>query len=217
MKNYLIFLLIINLFITSCKKNDLKNVSYQYDTVFINHQKFIATFFHNKFSSLYSIEKKDTVIKSQDYFFRLDTLDINDDGFKDLRIFIVSNTPNDCENYFFNHSNKSFVKIENDFSDFTKIKNTPYYYSYERAGCSDDNWVSYLIKIEDFKTTEIAKMIGTGCSSADKKSICIFKIHDKKDSLIANLDYTKNISHIGKKWQFIKTYWENKYIKQNHL
>ena len=82
----------------------------QIDTIIINHHKFIQTLENEKFGCLVSI-KGDTVIKYADYYHQIELFDINEDGYKDIRVFIFSNTPNQCDNYFFDKNISTFKKI----------------------------------------------------------------------------------------------------------
>ncbi|MDJ1496177.1 hypothetical protein QNI19_24785 [Cytophagaceae bacterium DM2B3-1] len=181
------------------------------DTLNINRQKLIKySFPNNRFFGLTTL-KGDTLIKfGKDYFYA-DILDINGDGNKDIRIFGFTNVPNVCETYLFDEKTKKYSFLENCDLDIQQIKNTPYFYSYARAGCADYNWESYLSKIVDFKLIDIGFIDGRGCEYENPKEsprqIKIYKIKDKGHILYKTLPYSKHIPTFSDKWDFIKKYW----------
>jgi hypothetical protein len=185
----------------------------QADTLLINKQQYIRILRDNKFNCLLS-RKGDTIVKSEDYYFKVDFLDIDEDGYKDIRIFTFSNTPNQCDNYLFDRKLKTFKLIENCGLDIQKIKGTQFYYSYNRAGCADLNWESHLSKIENYELVNYGYIIGHGCDFEVKKnvqSIDIYKIIDSKKyekKLIKSLPYLKHIPKNDDKWDFIEKYWK---------
>lgn len=188
----------------------------QIDTLRINNQQYIQKLKGNRFNCLLSM-KSDTIVKSANYYFKAEFLDIDEDGYKDIRIFIFSNTPNQCDNYLFDKELKTFKLIENCDLDIQKIKGTQFYYSYNRGGCSDMNWESYLSKIENSKLVNYGYIYGQGCDFEIKDNpqlIEIYKIIDpQKDErkLIKSLPYLKYIHKHVNKLEFIERYWKQNY------
>lgn len=186
------------------------------DSLKINDQEFIKTLKDGKFNCLLSI-KGDTVVKSEDYYLEAKFLDIDEDGYKDIRVFVFSNNPNQCDNYLFDQKLKTFKLIENCDLDIRKIKGTDFFYSYNRAGCADMNWESHLSKIENYKLVDYGYIYGQGCDFEIEKNaqvIDIYKVNnlitgDKK--LIKKLPYQKYIKEFGDKWDFIEKYWIKNY------
>lgn len=182
------------------------------DTLRINNQQYIQTLKDNKFNCLLSIQG-DTIVKSEDYYFEAKFLDIDEDGYKDIRVFVFSNTPNQCDNYLFDKTTHSFKLIENCDLDIQKIKGTNFFYSYNRAGCADLNWESNLSKIENYKLVNYGYIRGQGCDFEIKNNPQVIEIYKVSNSdtdekkLIKKLPYQKHIKEFGDKWDFIKNYW----------
>ena len=196
--------------------NKIDTDSVKNDTIIINHRSFIQTLENEKFGCLVSI-KGDTVIKYADYYHQIEVLDIDEDGYKDIRVFVISNTPNKCDNYFFDKNISTFKKIENCDLDIQKIKGTGFYYSYNRAGCADMNWESYLSKIEAYELVSYGYILGKGCDFEVKnnpQTIKIYKIINSNTDekvLIKQMPYLKYITRFSDKHSFIKKYWKQNF------
>jgi hypothetical protein len=192
------------------------SIDIQIDTIQINYQKFIQILKDSNFNCLLS-PNGDTIVKSEDYYFEVEFLDIDKDGYKDIRVFIYSNTPNLCDNYLFDKRLRTFKLIDNCDLDIQKIKGTDFFYSYNRAGCADMNWESHLCKIENYKLVDYGYIYGLGCDSENGKYpqvIEIYKVNNlgnEEKVLIKKLPYQKHIKEFGDKWEFIENYWANNY------
>ncbi|KUJ61002.1 hypothetical protein AR687_14845 [Flavobacteriaceae bacterium CRH] len=195
--------------------NDKKTIAIQIDTLQINGLKFIQTSKDDKFNSLVNT-KGDTIIKAEDYYFQAEFLDINKDGYKDIRVYFFSSKPNLCTNYLFDKNRNTFRQIENCELDIQKLNGTEFYYSYNSVGCSDMDWESHLSKIKDNKLVNYGFINGKGCDFEIKENpqvIEIYKItNSEKDEmkLITSLPYLKNIPKFEDKWDFIQKYWKQK-------
>jgi hypothetical protein len=198
---------------TVCKSQSAKTLKQTKDTLILNHQKFVRTFKDKKLQSLTTLSG-DAVLKNGDYYSNVEFVDINADGYKDIRAFVFSNTPNQCENYLYDKVNKTFRQIEACNLDIQLIKGTKFYYSYNRAGCADMNWESYLSKIENFKLVSLGYIYGQGCDFQIKENpqeIKIYKITnpDKEEKvLFKKLPYRQYIPKFEDKWDFIENYWK---------
>jgi hypothetical protein len=157
------------------------SVDIQIDTLKINDQKFIQTLKDSSFNCLLSLQG-DTIVKSEDYYFKAEFLDIDKDGYKDIRVFAFSNTPNQCDNYLFDKRLKTFKLIENCDLDIQKIKGTDFFYSYNRAGCADMNWESHLSKIENYKLVDYGYIYGKGCDFEIEKNPQVIEIYKVSNS-----------------------------------
>lgn len=190
---------------------DVKN-----DTITINGHKYIQTLKDNKFNCLLSIQG-DTIVKSEDYYFTLKLIDIDEDGYTDIRVFAFSNTPNQCDNYLFNKTTSSFKLIENCDLNIKKVKGTNFFYSYNRVDCADQNWESSLSKIKNYKLVNYGYIRGQGCDFEMEKKPQIIEIYkvsnsDKREkTLTKKLPYQKHIKEFGDKWKFIENYWTRNY------
>jgi hypothetical protein len=190
---------------------------YQTDTLLINQQQYIRTTRgeFDEFVCLTTING-DTIIPYANYYHLAEFLDINEDGYSDIRIFVFSKTANQCDNYLFDIQDKTFHYLENCCLDIQKIKGTDYYYSYSSTGCSDMNWVSELVKIENFKTILLGYIDGQGCDYGDEpRYIEIYKVAGKGNSekLVEQLPYSKYIPNFEDKFDFMEKYWTKNYQK----
>lgn len=151
--------------------------------------------------------EQDTIIKAENFYSHLEVLDINKDGLEDLRIFIFSNTANQCESYLFDDSAKTYVKIQNSQLNFEKLKSTDLYFEYDARGCADYDWESTLFTLEKYALIPIGRISGKGCLAREQK-IEIYKTNSNdKEVLLETLPYRKNIPEFGDKWDFILNYW----------
>lgn len=200
------------------KLDSLKFNETKRDTITINGQKYIQiqSTKSDRFNCLISLSG-DTVVKSEDYYFSAEYIDINEDGDKDIRVFAISNTPNQCDNYLYDKTHKTFKYIENCDLDIKKIDGKNLYYSYNSTGCADMNWESYLSEIVDYKLIHLGHIEGQGCDYDTKQNpqvIEIYKItnsNTEEKTLIEKLPYQKNIPKFEDKWNFIEKYWTKNY------
>jgi len=149
--------------------------------------------------------------------------DFDSNGYTDILFAYIGNNPTYFL-YLFNNVTNSFVKIQN-YSEFPYSRklsvNPKYYYSYQRAGCADMNWVSDLFTISNLKITHLGHIYGQGCDAntiEEPQVIDIFRIPDNdrdRKILIEKLPYLENIPKFGDKWDFIDKYWNKNYTKFN--
>lgn len=152
---------------------------------------------------------EDTIVKPEDFYTSIEVIDIDLDGSLDLRVYINSNTPNDCDTYFFDKKAERFVKIEGASFLIEKIPGTEYYHNYARTGCNDMNWESHLGVIKNQQMIPCAYMLGTGCEDAKPREIKVFNCNDSGQmNLTETLPYSRWIKENGDKWDFIEAYWK---------
>lgn len=186
------------------------------DTLINDNQKFIVKHFRDDnldFSLLILNEKFDTIYKHFDYIDEYEILDFNEDGFKDLRLDYITNTPDVIDIVLFDSNSKRFeiVKDLGYYPSSFKIKNSNYYYSYHRAGCSDLNWESDLFYIKDYRCIKIGNISGRGCNYEKRNGIFINKIVDKKEIEINWIK--RDTGYYEDKWEFIENYWTKNHLK----
>jgi hypothetical protein len=158
----------------------------------------------------------DVIIAGHDYHYAPQVLDINEDGYNDLRVFVVSNTDNQCENYFYQKSTGTFKRIHGVELDITRISGTPYYFSYNAVGCSDDLWESHLARLDKDTLIKIGSMEGDGCESNIElhKTVKTYRINTAgKPVLVDKLFYVRVITPAIDKWTFIEKYWAKNYTR----
>jgi hypothetical protein len=142
-------------------------------------------------------------------------MDFNGDGYEDLFIEYISNTPGDNDLLLYNKEVRRFIKVEDfgRFSSASRLRNSGLYYSYHRSGCADLNWDSDLFKIVNYKAIKIGNISGLGCEVDDKTGIFISKVHGTKEQLIKKYPISEINKYKNYKWGFIKGYWKRNYRK----
>jgi hypothetical protein len=158
--------------------------------------------------------KNDTVYIHRNYAtngFELE--DFDNDGILDIRMYQLSNIGGISELIMFNKASKSFQEVLNfiDFADPKKIKNSAFWYSYQRAGCADVNWESKLFKIVDFRAIEVGEINGIFCEHEPKKGIFIYRITGKQKSLIHSEN--KWLEKFRDRWVYMEDFWTKNYKK----
>jgi hypothetical protein len=163
----------------------------------------------------------DTIYESAVGIFEYPDFDSN--GYTDILFAYIGINPTYFL-YLFNNVTNKFIKIQN-YSEFPYSRklsvNPKYYYSYQRAGCADMNWVSDLFTISDLKIIHLGHIYGQGCDAntlEEPQVIDIFRIPDNDEDrkiLIEKLPYLENIPTFGDKWDFIDKYWNKNYTKFN--
>lgn len=147
--------------------------------------------------------------------------DFNKDGNSDIMFTYIGNNSS-YEFYLFDNKSNDFKILEgfDRFAEAIQLKNnSKYYYSYQRAGCADMNWISDLFYIDNFKTIQVGHIYGQGCDFEIKENpqvISIYKVlenNEENKKLIKKLPYIKNIPKFDDKWNFIEEYWNNNYEK----
>ena len=182
------------------------------DTFLLNGQQVIRSGPVNRFNGLTNLAG-DSLIAKRDYYADYKFLDIDKDGYKDIRVYTFSNTPNQCDTYIFNKTDSTYKKIANADLDFMKLGATQYYYSYNRIGCGDNRWESHLMKIENWKEIDIGEMIVSGCGDGHD-GVEVLKTRGDKRILIDSLPLPKfNNNGRNNKWAYLKNYWAKNYGK----
>lgn len=151
----------------------------------------------------------------------IEFIDFNKDKNIDILLTYIGNNSS-YDLYLFDKSENKYKLLDgyDRFSEAIQLKTNPkYYFSYQRAGCADMNWVSDLFYIDNFKTVYVGHIYGQGCTTDEKEiplGIKIYKIYKNDNvnkTLIEKLPYTKNIPKFDHKWMFIKNYWNKNYGK----
>lgn len=213
MKLLLLTFFVLCFGISYAQRDETNFLKQKKDTLILNNQSLVRTLRDQNLQSLTTLSG-DTILKDVGYYADIKFIDINADGYTDIRAFVVSNTPNQCENYLFDKGKKIFRLLQNCDLDIRLVKGTKYYYSYNRAGCADLNWESYLSKIENFKLVPVGYIYGQACDFDFKENpqqIFIYKITNPASEtklLIRKLPYSKYIPTFGEKWDFIESYWQ---------
>lgn len=177
----------------------------QRDTLMINKLKLIWLSKNRHFEGIMNMAG-DTLVPIADYYSSAEFLDINLDKYQDIRIYGFSNTPNECENYFFDPQTKTFRKIEGEDLDFKKLKGTELYYSDNRVGCSSYRWAGHLTRIENWTQITIGEIDINGCGDLDD-GVYIYKVAGEKRTLLKKLPIIDFEDYMP----FLEKYWKKNY------
>lgn len=175
------------------------------DTLMINKQKLIKLSNNMYFEAIINMAG-DTLIPGDNCYNHAEFLDINNDKYQDVRVFGYSNTPNECENYFFDPQAKIFRKIDGEDLDFKNIKGTKLYYSNNRNGCMSQNWEGHLTRIENWTQITIGEIQINGCGDKDD-GIYIYKVDGEKSTLIRKMQLIDFDDYM----YFLEKYWKKNY------
>ena len=139
--------------------------------------------------------------------------DFNGDGYSDILMNYVSNTPGIQELLLFDvNTNKfEFVEFFNSYPNSKRINESNFYYSYHSNGCADNDWGSELYKLNETKIVPLGRIKGLGCLENDENGIYIYKLNGENEEL---LNYIKREEgYWSGKFDFIEQYWrENKEV-----
>lgn len=224
-KTFVISLISVLILFSSCKKNDKSSGKKANEkTEIIKEQQF---YFDCKKQMINGVEFEACIQRPGNFFikssdgkiiysdkdnpFDFEFSDFNGDGYSDIRMNYVSNTPGIKQLLLFDIQSNEFkeVKTFNKFPNSIRIEETNFYYSYYGSGCADNDWKSELYKLNGTEITVLGKIKGSGCLENDTTGIYIYKVNGNTEKL---LNYTKREqSYWKEKYEFIKEYWtENK-------
>jgi hypothetical protein len=146
-------------------------------------------------------------------------LDFNNDGLIELEITWIYQT-NRSWLYLFDRIDSAFKRVSAfwGFPDAkTLSKGSQFFYSYVKTGCADNDWVSYLFKIQDFTTAKIAAIIGQGCEYNNSDSQIIIRKYTIENDFeqVEKLPYDQINSFSDHEWGFIKNYWRKNISRFN--
>ena len=180
---------------------------------YVDGHQFIVTC-NSKYNLFVTNEKGDHIYVDSVYSPNQKFIDFNGDGYKDILIDYVTNTPGIRDLLLYDKGVKSFKQVV-DFQNFPEAKRigkTAYYYSYHRSGCADLNWDSDLFYIKDDQTIRIGNISGRQCGDTGlKDGIYIFKTLADVKTQIDHLPINTIKRYKGLKWEFIDQYWRKNY------
>lgn len=165
---------------------------------------------------IYRLNQKDDPTLGFEDFDEFEITDFDADGLVDILVTTLTNAGDTYTMITYDKPSHAFHAIKNlsDYPNAEKLANTPYYYSYHKSGCADEDWDSDLFYIKDFHAIKIATISGRGCNSHEtKNSINIYNTKNGKDQLIEQLPLDRIEDYPDNKWGFIKDYWTKNYTK----
>ena len=143
----------------------------------------------------------------------IEVRDFNLDGYSDVFFSYLGNVLV-YDLFLFDDQQESFRKVDG-FENVSYSKpvdgHSDIYYSYQRAGCADANWISWLFEIRDYKVHELGEIEGNGCESGGQsQGITVYKIVTlDKIFPIDNFPIDTIEGYDEYKWGFIADYWKN--------
>lgn len=140
--------------------------------------------------------------------------DFDNDGYKDVIIAHPSNRVLETL-LLYNPNLKKFTLINNfiNYPNSIKIKSSEFYYSYQGVGCAQNDWISHLFLIKNYKIIDKGLIKGFGCLKNEKNGIYIYRFTEKDTILVK---YIKNENGFGReKLELIDNYWNNNLEKFN--
>jgi len=144
-------------------------------------------------------------------YFSFEFKDYNGDGYRDLLLEVGGNTPEVMDVYLYSPSRHGFRELKDarEFPAPTRIKGTPYYYSYHKGGCADLIWGSDLFYIHNGAAIALGNIHGEECKI--EEGVYIYKIRSGKKQLVKKLPIATIHTYKDDKWGFIEAYWKKNY------
>jgi hypothetical protein len=153
----------------------------------------------------------DTLFQRKEYFSNVEFTDFNLDGCPDIKADIFSREAGACEIFLFDQNNKSYKQLDDVHANPVVIKDSGYYYSYERIGCGGDKWQSFLCGIYEFKSVVIAEMKVESCDLPTSVTVeGLNKVSSRV--FLETLDSVTWQSEDDKR-SFINDYWMKNYLR----
>lgn len=209
-----LFYVIINAFtVDKSNKNKIEHVEKESDYVYYEYEteiidKIAYEFFIDTEGVFQLKEKGSGVIQySQNKnVTSFQIKDFNQDGYKDVIIEHPSNRVLETL-LLYNSKLKKFVLIENfiNYPNSKKIDSSEFYYSYQGAGCAQNDWISRLYIISNYKIIDKGLIKGSGCLKNEQNGMYIYK-YVENDTI--QVKYIKNENGFGQeKFDIINAYW----------
>ncbi|WP_299684035.1 hypothetical protein [uncultured Dokdonia sp.] len=147
------------------------------------------------------------IYSHEDNPFDFEFSDFNGDGYSDILMNYVSNTPGIQELLLFNIQTDKFEFVEsfNSYPNSKRINKSHFYYSYHGSGCADNDWGSELYKLTETNITLLGKIEGLGCLENDTNGIYIYKVNENDEKLLKHIK--REQGYWKGKYDFIAEYW----------
>lgn len=186
------------------------------DTTVIADQTFVVYQSSNDTLTIINLESKEEQ-RFQTPFPSFSIEDFNGDKLDDIVISTISNISGIIQLLLFNNDKGNFKWIQDifKFPNARRISDSNLYYSYSRNGCADENWKSFLFRIEDFEITEIEELRVVGCEYNQAEHGMFLKTFVDESSefnKIGGLDLMGELS----KWEFIAEFWPLRIRNMNY-
>lgn len=166
---------------------------------------------------IYVITKHDTTLLTNNDAIvpkGVEQVDLNQDGHKDIIVNLFSNTPGDQLHFLFEPGAHRFVPLRNAdyYANAAPLEGADLCWSYNRAGCADYSWESWLFGIQGDSAYSLCHMVANICPADSFQSIHVYRSVKNHDiEVIDTLPADTSMEFFGKKWEIMTTYW-----RKNH-
>lgn len=141
-------------------------------------------------------------------------LDLDQDGFDDVIVNLFSNTPGEEEQYLHDPSGRRFDRLENAsyYMNTQPLRGTGYCWTYNRAGCADYSWESWLFGIANGTAYSLAHIEARICPGYGDAKVLVYRAIDNKDiERVDSIPADTSIEFQREKGTMIEEYWTKHY------
>lgn len=144
----------------------------------------------------------------------VEQVDLDQDGHQDIIVNLFSNTPGDELHFLFDPGARRFVPLRNAdyYANTAPLEGANLCWSYNRAGCADYSWESWLYGIHGDSAFSLAHMEADICPGEPRPIIRVYLSRKNQDSILMDsIPADTSMEFFGKKWDMMTTYW-----RKNH-
>lgn len=141
-------------------------------------------------------------------------VDLNSDGNQDVIVNLYSNTPGDQLHFLFDPGAHRFVPLRNAdyYANATPLEGADLCWSYNRAGCADYNWESWLFGIKGDSAFSLGHMLADQCPETEyPRVITYLSKREENESRMDSIPGDTSLTFFHRKWDFIERYWSKNY------
>ena len=131
----------------------------------------------------------------------MELVDMNRDGRPDVRVGLFSNTPGLEQIYLFDTVSGGLKRLRNalDYYNSQPLIGTPYCMSYNRAGCADFNWESWLFGIEGDSAYALGHMVADQCPATEVPMVRMYCGKGETEMLLDSLPGDTSMAFFARK------------------
>jgi hypothetical protein len=144
----------------------------------------------------------------------VELVDLDQDGHQDIIVNLFSNTPGDQLYFLFDPVAHHFVPLRNSgyYANAAPVEGTGLCRSYNRSGCADYNWESWLFGIKGDSAYSIGHMVAHQCPGTDHPRIITYLSEKEEDGVrMDSIPGDTSMTFFHKKREFVEGYWSKNY------
>lgn len=144
----------------------------------------------------------------------IEILDLNGDGRLDVKVNLFSNTPGEERVFLFDTISVGFKRLRNAlyYAGSRPLPGTPYCISYNRAGCADYNWESWLFGMMGDSAYSMGHMIAECCPGAVHPKVVIYRaMAEQHEWRMDSLPADTTIEFVCGKRDLLEGYWRENF------